>query len=782
MIRRRTAALAVAAALLLAGPASAAAAEPIWRLEQPPPPAGSPFTVPLGTPGDLQFWAPNRGLLTVAGNSTIARGIYSWNGQSWHQLATVCGGAGDSSKIAWAGPDEFWVVTEPSPPRAGAGLGLCRFKGGQVVGSWSTRIDSADPFRQLLSATCNGPGDCWFGGVGSQDALGERVGAFHLHWDGSDLHSVYGPQGRGVTDMEFSGGQLYETTLVGRSPENRSEAVELAQPEPQPRLIHRVGAGFANDPFGPAPLPGVPGDGTELLALDGDGGNLWAVGGGGASGPSAPIGSSVARPPLAARLVGGAFQELSLSGAAFGPNDRFTDVAALPGSGAAMATVVPFADRGSTNSKAMVARIEADGATATTRLPSSGAGRGSAARIACPAANECWLVTWGGWLFHYTRRDAAAGRHRPGLPGHDHLPPQRGGRTVHPRRPARRRLAAVRPGAGRTRKGKGRTGDEAAAAAAEEGQVRPARAAADGQLHGHPQGPGAAAGQARRPHRRQLAEAGLRAWPARAHPAAEPRALPDQARLRDQGDREVTRVRRNRRRLAAAALTFALTLAAAALLASAGSSAPAPPGTGPLPLLGSADTGMTLMGSAPGGLPGEAWGYRQLPADVGAVSVGSQALPFGPPLDPANPGKQLALLRYTEGQAAGRSSRPPATATATPTAARSRTRSRRGSPAPAAASWSAATPAARPTTRWSSSITTPAAPGRRWRPRRRRSCCRPKANGRPRRWPAIAAPARSPSPPSRKRAGGPASSSVRPAAPPPTGSSTSTAPSGAASR
>ncbi len=403
MIRRRTAALAVAAALFLLGAGNAAAADPIWRLEQPPPPAGSPFSVPLGAPGDLQFWAPNRGLLTVQGNSTIPRGIYSWNGQSWHQLATVCGGSGDSSKIAWAGPDEFWVLTEPSAPRAGAGLGLCRFKGGQVVGSWSTRIDSADPFRQMLSATCNGPADCWFGGVGTQDALGERVGAFHLQWDGADLRSLYGPQGRGVTDMEFQAGELFETTVVGRAPENRAEAVELAQPEPAPRLIHRVGGGgFANDPFLPAPLPGVPADGTELLALDSDGSDLWAVGGGAASGPSAPVEGSVARPPLAARLLAGSFQELSLSGAAFGPNDRFTDVAAIPGSEAAMATVVPFGERHATNTKAIVALIGPDGTTTTTRLPGSGAGRGSAARIACPASDECWLVTWGGWLFHYT--------------------------------------------------------------------------------------------------------------------------------------------------------------------------------------------------------------------------------------------------------------------------------------------------------------------------------------------------------------------------------------------
>jgi hypothetical protein len=389
----------VAAALMLA-PGESRAADPIWRLEQPPPPAGAPFKVPLGAPGDLQFWAPNRGLLSIEGNDTIPRGLYSWDGQSWHQLATVCGGPGDTARIAWAGPTEFWAVSEPSLPRHGSGLALCRFKDGQVVGSWSTRIDSPDPFRQMMSATCNGANDCWFGGVGSEDTLGERVGAYHLHWNGSDLLSFYGPQGRGVTDMQFHAGALYESTLVGRAPENRTEPVDLAELEPAPRLIHEIsGTTFANDPFVPAVEPD---GGSELLAMDSDGTNLWAVGGGAASGPAAPEAGAVARAPLAARLVDGAFQELTLSGPAFGELDRLGDVAAIPGSDEAMATVVPFADRRSVNAKAAVARIGSGGATTITRLPAAGAGRGSAARIACPAPDECWMVTWAGWLFHYS--------------------------------------------------------------------------------------------------------------------------------------------------------------------------------------------------------------------------------------------------------------------------------------------------------------------------------------------------------------------------------------------
>ncbi len=312
---RRAATLALAAVVaatamaLVSSPARAA--EPIWRLEQPPPPAGVPFKVPLGAPGDLQFWEANRGLLTVEGNETIPRGIYSWDGQSWHQLASVCGGPGDTARIAWAGPREFWVISEPSLPRVGSGLALCRFKDGQVVDSWSTRADAVDPFRQMMAATCDGPDDCWFGGVGDQDPLGERVGAFHLHWNGVDLESFYGPQGRGVSDMQFHDGKLYESTLVGRAPENRTEAVDLAEPEAAPRLLHTIaGDVFANDPF----VPAAAANSTELLALDGDAQQLWAVGGGAASGPAAPQGGAVARAPLAARLVGGAFDELDAVG------------------------------------------------------------------------------------------------------------------------------------------------------------------------------------------------------------------------------------------------------------------------------------------------------------------------------------------------------------------------------------------------------------------------------------------------------------------------------------
>lgn len=378
-------------------------ADPIWRLEQPPPPAGAPFKVPLGPPGDLQFIAPNRGLLAVEGNGLVPRGLFVYDGEGWRQLATVCGGSSDTLRIAWAGPREFWTVSEPSRPRLGNGTTLCRFKDGEVVASYGTAPESADPYRPMNAATCRGANDCWFGGVAAEDATGRRSGAFHLRWDGAELRTVYAPQGRGVSDLEAHQDGIFEGVLVGPQGGN-ARAPELAQPEAKPRLLHRlVNGDFANDLFVPAARAGVPDDGTEVLGLDSDGEDLWAVGGGAASGPSAPSDGVVARPPLAARLEGGAFREIGIRDDAFAPGERFADVAAVPGSDSAWVAVQPFAERRSANARARVARIDpASGAVTTQRLPSSGAGRGSAARIACVAANDCWAVTYGGWLFHYT--------------------------------------------------------------------------------------------------------------------------------------------------------------------------------------------------------------------------------------------------------------------------------------------------------------------------------------------------------------------------------------------
>jgi hypothetical protein len=94
-----------------------------------------------------------------------------------------------------------------------------------------------------------------------------------------------------------------------------------------------------------------------------------------------------------------------------------------------------------------------------------------------------------------------------------------------------------------------------------------------------------------------------------------------------------------------AGFALALVTALAVALPGAGGAAGAS-ADGPLPLLGPADPETTLIGASPGGEPGEAWGYRELPLAVGEVRVGSRSLRFGPAADPTDP--QLAFLRHTD--------------------------------------------------------------------------------------------------------------------------------------
>ncbi len=397
----------VLSALAVGLPAPGSArAQASWRLEQPPPPAGAAFRVPLGRPDDMEFYAPNEGLLSVEGNATIPAGLFFWNGRNWHQLATVCGGSGEASRIAWAGPDEFWTITEPSEPRSGSGLGLCHFKDGVVVGSYSTAFQSPDPFRPMDAAACDGPDDCWFAGIGSSDPSAQRIGAFHLHWDGTNLISSYQPQGRGVSGLAFFDGTFYESTFVGAQPGDTTDPVTLATPEPAgPSLVHKLVAGtFTDTGFLPFPYQGVPAEGAELLSAKSDGGELWFSGGGAASGPAAATapGGVVASPPVLVHFIEPFYQQVPIETSLFGSEDRFTDVAPVPGSDAAWVADQPYSQRGSSTAKAKVALIDSSGAATLDTLPAGGAGRGSAQLIAATGPEEAWLATSAGWLFHYT--------------------------------------------------------------------------------------------------------------------------------------------------------------------------------------------------------------------------------------------------------------------------------------------------------------------------------------------------------------------------------------------
>lgn len=93
---------------------------------------------------------------------------------------------------------------------------------------------------------------------------------------------------------------------------------------------------------------------------------------------------------------------------------------------------------------------------------------------------------------------------------------------------------------------------------------------------------------------------------------------------------------------------FVLLLAAALVAAAPGAGGATTSPATPLPLLGVADPETVLIGSSPGGAPGEAWAYRQLPLAVGEVRVGSRRLETSTPTGsgPADP--QLAFVRHTD--------------------------------------------------------------------------------------------------------------------------------------
>lgn len=406
-MRRATGVLLAVAAIAAAagaGVPAAAHAEATWRLEQPAPPEGARFKAPLGTPDDIEFLAPNEGLLSVEGNSVVPQGLLFWNGRGWHQLATVCGGSGEASRIAWASPDEFWTITEPSEPRVGAGLALCHFKDGVVVGSYSTALQSPDPFHPMDAAACNGPDDCWFAGVASQDPSGQRVGAFHLHWDGANLTSSYQPQGRGVSGLAVFGGAFYESVFVGTQAGDNVHPVTLASPESSgPILIHKLaGEEFVDTGFLAYPYSGVPSEGTELLSAKSDGSDLWFSGGGAASGPDAPRDGSVSSPPVAVHYNEPFFQQAPIETSLFSREDRFVDIAPVPATTDAWVADQALSERGSATDRAKVALIGAAGSATIDTLPASGAGRGSAQLVAATGPEEAWMVTSAGWLFHYT--------------------------------------------------------------------------------------------------------------------------------------------------------------------------------------------------------------------------------------------------------------------------------------------------------------------------------------------------------------------------------------------
>lgn len=410
--------------LAIAAPAPAGAATSNWRLTQPaapPPPAGvpaAPYPVPLGAVGDIQFWSPSRGILATEGTApsddftrqtgVVPESLYRWDGKTWKPFSSVCSGGAAGVRIAWAGPREFWTIadqrgdartlTNRPTPRT-----LCHFRDGAIVGSYATAASAANAYLNMNAAACNGPDDCWFGGP---ELAAPKAGAFHLHWDGTELKEIDGPQGRPVLDIAAYGDGFFEGTTI-----SGSGAARLTTPEKFPLVLHSIvgrsvdAAGIGSDPFVSPSAPSS--NDNEIDALASAGSTLWIGGGQATTGPRGNRQPKDSRLPLLAVKLGKdtPVKDLALSSTSFQPGERVIDIAPEPGTNTAwLAIQSPSAQAG-----AVIAHVDDTGKVLERlTLPladdpdpnTKGSQTGAASKIACPAAGECWLATTKGWLYH----------------------------------------------------------------------------------------------------------------------------------------------------------------------------------------------------------------------------------------------------------------------------------------------------------------------------------------------------------------------------------------------
>ncbi len=385
----------------LASAPSASADE--WHSQQP---LTEGVRAELGEVGDVEFWAPNRGVLITAGNGGVGAGIFAYDGNGWYRYASVCGG--HEGRIAWAGPDEFWTISD-QPVGQGTGqapaqhISLCHFKDGQVVASYAEPLGLAGSYLPMNAAACAGPNDCWFAGERLPGLIND--GAFHLHWDGASLTAIPSltqnePQiddpGRTVTGLSLFAGALFEGV--------RAQEGDVApDEEAEPSLLHRVDPGSPN-PFQSAeveaPIEYEFGTAAQLegfhFSADGESA-LWAVSGA----KETPGLMTVLR-----KAGAGPFAQIHLVDPEgvleFG--DGLAGLAAEPGSEYAWLAFRGEGEHEVASHQARLTRVHADGTVdPEIRLPAEGEGlsaHGPAGPIACPAAEQCWLATERGWLFH----------------------------------------------------------------------------------------------------------------------------------------------------------------------------------------------------------------------------------------------------------------------------------------------------------------------------------------------------------------------------------------------
>jgi hypothetical protein len=427
-------------ALGSAAPAGAAEAKPTWRLEPvfaPPGAGGAESKIPigLGKVGDIEFFAPNRGLLITAGNGeAVGPSVWDYNGVQWREISEVCGAT--DGRIAWAGPDEFWTVSDG---RKGQVTGekveppleddtLCHFAAPhgtmEVVGSYASLAFLPTSYQAMHAAACLSPDDCWFGGNELPSTAGAERGAFQLHWNGSTVTEQPYPADHTIEGLRRFGRFLYESVLIGKEDEFKEGESPVTPP-----VLHLI------TPIGVQPTfvsltPGVPQYAPEelpsalqALALGVDEEELW-----GAADPHRPAAEGAEVTIL--RLAGGSWSQVlghgsdppggnpfTQPGRSEELNEKVTSISPEPGHAGAWLALAPEAEPASHMplAQATVAHISPTGeVTERQSLPAPGeAGpKGSAAQLTCPAAGDCWMVTTQGWLFHLTTEAALQAERR----------------------------------------------------------------------------------------------------------------------------------------------------------------------------------------------------------------------------------------------------------------------------------------------------------------------------------------------------------------------------------
>jgi hypothetical protein len=456
----RVLSLLLVVAAMLALPAVSQAQEgSTWELEQPsppPPPPGvppAPVAVGLGTIGDMEFWEPsgaapqaNRGLLITSGNGTaIPAGVWAYNGVRWHEIADVCGAT--DGRVAWAGPEQFWTVSDGRPGQSAKNAGttfeeavplanntLCRFAAGEVADSYAHLAFEPNSYREMHAAACVPPRapaasspECWFGG--GLPKPGETAGSFHLHWNGSTLEEQPYREEHAAFDMRSLEGSIFESVeALDSDPVGESEG-------PTP-VLHVIRAGTIR-PESSLPLYGgtEPPVALEGLRLSNAGAVLWAAAGASEQSLSPEqghgqvtvierkegiwqqvFGSEPGR--SLPEVFSGRAEAEALTGKPSAAEAGVTGFAAEPGGEDAWIALGPREPSAQRGRSAVLLHIDAAGEVLGMQtLPSAeerahGIGpKGSAVRLSCPAAGECWMATSEGWLYHLATaaaRSAAA--------------------------------------------------------------------------------------------------------------------------------------------------------------------------------------------------------------------------------------------------------------------------------------------------------------------------------------------------------------------------------------